>query len=305
MKLRIIIVGFSFIFNLCYGEVINRVIAVVNGEVVTESDLINYAFRLTSGMDREKLDQESKDKILKRALQNLIEDKLILSYGKRLKLDVNKSEIERRISQLKKDFDSEVEFLNALEQDGLSYQNLYQRLHDDILKKRVVDLFVRKKIEIHPQELKDYYDNHRDEFFNLERIRVRKIYLKKGEGVEEKVKQIEELLYKNVSFEDLALNYSDAETIYLAEGEWIEKGKLRKDIDELIFALDVGQISSIVQTETGYYIFQVLEKSPFRFKGFEEVKDKIYEIIYGIKFREKFQVFIESLKKDAQIDIKI
>lgn len=288
-----------------HSEVINRVLAVVNGEVITELDLINYLRRKHPEPRGEELTQEVKDRLIRESLQKLIEDRLILSFGKKKNIQVKKSEIESRIAEIRKNFISDIEFLHALEGDGLSYQGLYQNISDSILKKRVIDLFVRRKIEIHPEELKEYYQSHLDEFIRPERVKIRKIYFKKGKGVEEKIKQIKDLLSKNVSFEDLALNHSDSDTIYLNQGEWIEKGKLSKKVEDVLFSLNPGEISPLVETESGYYIFQVVDKKPSVQMSFEEAEGKIYETIYRKKFSREYQEFIEGLKEDAQIDIKV
>jgi parvulin-like peptidyl-prolyl isomerase len=294
-----------FLTCLVHSEVINRVLAVVNGEVITELDLINYVRRKHPELRGEELTQEVKDRLIRESLQKLIEDRLILSFGKQKNIPVKKSEIESRIAEIRKNFISDIEFLHALEGDGLSYQGLYQNISDSILKKRVIDLFVRRKIEIHPEELKEYYQNHLDEFVRPERVKIRKIYFKKGKGVEEKIEQIKDLLSKNVPFEDLALNHSDSDTIYLNQGEWIEKGKLSRKVEDVLFSLNPGEISPLVETESGYYIFQVVDKKPSVQMSFEEAQSKIYETIYRKKFSREYQEFIEGLKEDAQIDIKV
>ncbi len=305
MKMRLIIVGVFLFSSLCSAIVLNRVAAVVNGEVITEVDLMRFVRKTMNDADPSKLDEEAQNEILKEALNDLIENKLILSFAKKVNLNVDKAEVEKKITVIKKGFTTEMEFLNALEEDGLSYEGLYQRIKDDILKKRIITIFVNKKIEIHPDQLREYYTLHASDFSRPERIKVRKIYIKKEEGVEEKVRQIRELLDKNVAFEDLARNHSDSKDTSFNNGEWVEKGSLKKNIEFVIFVLGAGQISQVIETDNGYYIFQILDKAPAGIKDFEEVKDIIYNKIYQEKFGIELKKFIEDLKKDAQIEVKI
>jgi len=305
MKLRLIIAGVFLSSSLCFAVVLNRVVAVVNGEVITEVDLMRFVRKTMSDIDPSRLDEKAQDEILKKALNDLIENKLILSFAKKVNLNIDKAEVEKRIAVVKAGFPTEMEFLNVLEQDGLSYEGLYQRIKNDILKKKIITIFVKRKIEIHPDQLREYFTAHTQDFSIPERIKVRKIYIRKEKGVEENVRQIRELLNKNVAFEDLARNYSDSKGMSVNNGEWITKGSLKKNVESVVFTLGTDQISPIIETDNGYYIFQILDKAPAGIKDFEEVKDIIYNKIYEEKFKIKLKKFIEDLKKDAQIEVKI
>ncbi|MCD6081009.1 MAG: peptidyl-prolyl cis-trans isomerase [Candidatus Omnitrophica bacterium] len=303
---KVWIISLFFIGQIAFGEMVNRVVAVVNKEVITEAELISYARNLFAQQGEKELNFEHKKQLLKKALDRLIEDRLILSYAKKMKIPVDKIEVENRIKEVKKNFQSEIDFLNALEKDGLTYEGLYARIYNDILKRKAIDYFVRKKIEIHPQELQEYYTAHIQEFQTPERVKLRKIFIsKKNPDSKKKAEEIHRLMMKSVPFEDLAKNHSDSQTFVCNDGEWIEKGKLRKDIEEVVFSLKSGEISPVIETENGFYIFQVVEKTPPRVKEFKEVKDRVYQILYRNKFKEEFNKFIQGLKKDAEIEVKI
>ncbi|MDD5614215.1 MAG: peptidyl-prolyl cis-trans isomerase, partial [Candidatus Omnitrophica bacterium] len=209
---------------------------------------------------------------------------------------------EKRIFLVKSNFSNEMDFLSSLDSDGLTYESLWQKIRNDILKGRTIDYFVRKDIEVHPQELKDYYNNNKDKFILPERIKVRKIYIKKGQDSDTKIKQIYGLLQKNVSFEDLVQNHTESVD---NEGEWLDKGKSIKEIEDSVFTLKVDQISPVIETGNGYYVFKVLEKAGESLEGFDSAKDKIYAYLYQDKFNKRLSDFIADLKKNAQIDIKM
>lgn len=306
MRKLVLILLFLVVNSIGYGEMVNKVVAVVNKEVITEAELINYARRLFDAQDNESLDFDQKEQFLKKALDRLIDDRLILSYAKKMKIPVDRVEVEKRIKEIKKNFQTEMDFLNALEKDGLTYEGLYTRIYNDILKRKAIDYFVRRKIEIHPQELQDYYNTHLQEFKSLEKVKLRKIFISKDEpDADKKAEELHLLLMKSVPFEELAKNHSNSQNFVCNQGDWIEKGKLRKDIENVVFSLNPGQISPVIETENGFYIFQVIEKSPARVAEFQEVKDKIYQILYNEKFKQQLNKFIQELKKDAEIEIKI
>ncbi len=306
MRKLMLILLFLELSSAGYGETVNKVVAVVNGEVITEVELINYARKLFDAQDSENLDFEHKRQLLKKALDRLIADRLILSYAKRTKIPVDRIEVENRIKEIKKNFSSEMDFLNALEKDGLTYEGLYTRIYNDILKRKTIDYFVKRKVEIHPQELQNYYNTHLQEFKSPEKIKLRKIFITKKEpDAQKKAEELHQLLMKSVPFEEVAKNYTNSQDFVCNQGDWIERGKLRRDIEDVIFSLNPGQISPVIETENGFYIFQVVEKAPSRIQEFQEVKDKIYQILYNEKFKQQLNKFIQQLKKDATIEIKI
>lgn len=291
-----------YIGNPTFAELINRVIAVVNGEVITESELWERATKLVAIKKLDELDAEEEKLILRQALQDLIDDRLVLAYAKQKGIKVSKAEVEKRINAIKERFPTEMEFLQSLEEEGLSYEVLYEKIREDILKKKVINLEVRKKIEIHPDEIKAYYESHKDEFTKPARVKIVKICFKKEDNSKEKVEQVKELLSKGIPFEQLLANYGGKEE---SKGTWIEKGKFKEEVENVLFKLRIGEVSPIIETEGAFYIFQVLDKEEARLLPLSEVKDKVYEILYREKFKQHFDEFIARLKRDAHIEIKV
>ncbi|MDP8217014.1 MAG: peptidyl-prolyl cis-trans isomerase [Candidatus Kaelpia imicola] len=295
------------IANISGAVLVNRVVAVVNGEVITEADLVRFAKKMAiaRNIDLAQMDRATEDKVIRESLNELIEDMLVLSYAKRLGLGIDEKAVEKRIAVIKDSFNTEMEFLSRLERDGLSYESLWQRIHNDILKTKTVDYFVKRKIEVHPQEIEKYYLANKDEFIAPEAFKVEKIYVKKGESSRDRIDQIKLLIEKKVPFKDLAQNHSDSLADNVREGEWIQKGRIGEEIANAIFGLNVGEVSDIIETEGAYYIFKVVAKSESHLEELDKVKDKVYNRLYQRKFSEKFNKFITELKEDAQVDIKI
>jgi parvulin-like peptidyl-prolyl isomerase len=103
-----LILALLAVCRMTWGEMVNRVVAVVNKEVITEAELIRYARNLFARQENESLNFEQKKELLKKALDRLIEDRLILSYAKKMKIPVDRREVEERIKEIKKNFNSEI-----------------------------------------------------------------------------------------------------------------------------------------------------------------------------------------------------
>jgi parvulin-like peptidyl-prolyl isomerase len=284
------------------AEVTNKIVAVVNGEVITSAELKAREGFLKNKKDFSKRNENNLKKV---ALEDLIENELILSYAKRKKISVDRNLILRRIEELKSKFSSELDFLKYLEENGLSYNLLYNNYLNGILRNKVIDTQVRQKIEIHPDELLKYYQANKDRFKIPMKIRAKKIFLKEQDNIQDKLNGIMHLLKKGTNFDELAKNYSASKEIYFGKNGWIEKGFLKEDLEKELFSLKVSSISKPVKVGDGYYIFKIVDKKAPSFKKFEDVKGYIYEILFRKKFEKKFHEFIDNLKASAQIEIKI
>ncbi|MCM8776606.1 MAG: peptidylprolyl isomerase, partial [Candidatus Omnitrophica bacterium] len=85
---------------------------------------------------------------------------------------------------------------------------------------------------------------------------------------------------------------------------WIERGDMIPDIDREIFKMRPGEISDIIETPLGYHLFRIEEREEGHDRTFEDVKEEIYSILFGIKSRERFGEWLEELKQNAFISIR-
>jgi len=105
--------------------------------------------------------------------------------------------------------------------------------------------------------------------------------------------------------EGLAREYSDGPGA--AEGGimgYVKKGDLLPQIEDIVFKLNEGQTSGIIQSQLGYHIFKLEEKKVLRSKELSEVRQEIEEYLYREKANEKLKGWIDSLAKSAYIEFK-
>jgi len=247
----------------------------------------------------------------KNIIEQMVEEKLILSEAKKFDIEIEQDKIEAHIEQIKESFPSEEDFEQALEAQDLTLKDLRDRFHNQEIMKKAVDYFVRFEIKIDPKEIRLFFESHQEEFLQPQKARVKNIFIRMDEsGNEEETletaKMVLERLRRGDDFEELAKSYSQgASAEDGGDMGFIEKGQLIKEIDEAIFSLLPGEFTDVIKTPSGYRIFKVEEKRPQKQLSFSEVQDSIENILYGEKFTQAFKEWMDELRQNAYISIKV
>jgi parvulin-like peptidyl-prolyl isomerase len=284
----------------------DTIVAIVNDDVITLNDLKDY---ISSWATQLKLEGRSPEEVKgfladmeAHGLQKLVEDKLIINAANKKDLKVNEEMVNRRLAEIKNEYPSEEEFLSALLSSGATITDLKNKIHDQIKIKYIIDEEVRSRIFVNPQEVNEYYKSHFEEYQKPERLALDSIYVAKDgdpENCKARADEAFHLLNGGGSFEKLAKEYSQAPSIGV-----IKKGEMIPSVEKILFSLKVDEVSPVTEVENGFYIFRVKERIPEELAGLDEVKDDIYEKLFQKKFKERLQVWIEKIKKDAFIEIK-
>lgn len=306
------VLAFFFVQAL-FAQTVDRIVAIVNNEVITQSDVNRVLATIEAEYRSLFSDPEEVAQKFKQAEENIIsqmiEEKLILSEAKRYEIEAEEDTIEARIEQIKEHLAGIEEFEQALEVQGLTLKDLRSRFRDQEIMKKAVDYFVRSGIKVDPIEMSQYYQAHQESLVHPERAKVKTILIRVDESGDEhralqKAKGIFERLKKGEKFEELAKAYSQGAN---AEGGgslgFVEKDQLIKEIDEAIFKLPAGEFTDVIKTPQGYRIFKVEEKKPKQVLIFEQAQELIRDILYKEKFTEAFKDWLEELKQEAYISI--
>ena len=299
--------------HYAHPAVVDKIVGVVNGEVITQSEVMQSLFPLYDEYKKEYTGKKLEEKMMEAedmVLNQLIEDKLVLSEAKKEGIKADDSEVEARIQGIiKSRFESDEKFREILAIQNIPFSNMKDALKNDIIKSKIVRQKVGGRIVITPSEVRQYYDEHINEFVEPERAEVLNILVRKKDQKDEKakelIKKIKALLDRGEDFEAVAREYSEGPNAKGGGGlGLIRRGEMMKEVDETIFALEPGSISDIVETPIGYHIFKVIAKLPATSKDFDSAKSDITETIYRKKIDKNLAKWIKELKENAYISIK-
>ncbi len=299
------------------SRIIDGIAIVVNRDAVLVSE-INSSMMPTMQQYREKHTgpelKKKQDELRETVINQAIETKLILQVARVNGITANEKTVDSRIEVVKKRFASEKEFVKALASKGLTLREYREQVVEQVLVQDTVKRVLGREVNVQDDEIEEYYDSHRDEFETKPHVELAQIFLQiPRDGTEEDIEavgkradQLRLLLDDGADFSELAMKYS--------EGPYREKGgligeigaeEILPDLEKIAFTLETDEISPVVRTAYGFHILKAHKASPARKIGFEEAKPVIEENIREKKRTEKYDDWIEKLKEDSYIDIRI
>lgn len=196
--------------------------------------------------------------------------------------------------------------LNEASKEKIESDKEFQERVDDIREQLLIEALLKKKItaqtQMSEEDLKKYYEEHKEDFKKDREVNTRHILLK----TEEEAKQVQSRLQKGEDFIELAKRYSIDPNVRQTGGEigFQPKGSLIPEYENAAYKLNkVGQVSGIVKTQFGYHIIRLEGIKPPSYVPLEEVKEFIKQKNAQEKQKEVLEKYIEELKKNSKITI--
>jgi peptidyl-prolyl cis-trans isomerase SurA len=299
-------------------ELLDRVVAVVNDEVITQAELDTFLRPVYEQYSKEYSGPElakAMNEVRQKILSQMIEDKLVYQEAVTQGIEIKEEEVEKEFQEFKAKMEKPEELDTMLEREGLTMKALRERLKKQAMVRQLQDREIRSRVIISPVKVEDFYKNNPDQFRTKERARVRSLTVKKSEETrakgltDEKAKQRMDLLEQKIklyrNFDQIVKDFSE-DSLAKQEGlgDWIERGAMIESVDDVIFKTPVGQLTGIVETPIGYHIFRIEAKEPATVRSFESVKDQISGYLFQQESNNRFKDWMEEVKKAAYISIK-
>jgi peptidyl-prolyl cis-trans isomerase SurA len=293
---------------------LDRVVAVVNNEVITWSELRAAISREgKSFLDKvpESRKEEAMKGMEKEFLNNLIDTKLELQEARKKGLELSKAEIDSAIADIKKKYNlTDEALLNSLAAEGMTFEDYRTRLGEQIMLSKVVNYEVKSNIVITDREIREYYEANKDKLSGKEKRKIRQIFFaapkdkSQRPSVEAKAREVIRRIEGGEDFAKLAGEFSeDASKQFGGDLGYISRGSALKEVEDAAFALNVGEVSKPFWSPAGLHIIKLEEK--VEEEGFDKVKDKIKELLFDKAFESKFLEWKAGLKENAYIEIKL
>lgn len=304
---------FGVCHSVCTAEVIDKIVAVVNNQTITSSEVEQAMKPIADDLARSYKGDQLQQKLSqarKAVIERLIDEKLILQEAKKQKIEVKNTEVEQRIREVKSKFPDEQSFQKAIAAQGVNMWELKKIYKEQIMVKKMVREYMRQHIQITPTAISDYYQKHLEGFRLPEAADISEILIKykpneESTRTEKTAMQVMELLNIGTDFATLARRYSEGPNA--AGGGYlglVERGAMAKEIDDVIFSLNEGEVSKPIKIDMGFLIVKLNYIRKERFKPIEEVKTKIEELLLDENAKNVIEKWVNDLKAAAFISVK-
>jgi peptidyl-prolyl cis-trans isomerase SurA len=297
---------------------LDRVAAVVNGDVVTLSDLVVRAgaeYRRAVAMSPGPARDRARVKALQTAFDLVVAERLVEAEVKTLGIDVTEAQIDSAIEDVKKRNNLSDEALaKALASEGLDVKSYRDRLRRDFENHLLIVSKVQSRVKVSDDDVTGYYQSHPQEFAGDEQVKLRLILLSVPAGArpedEARAKASGEVVLARLAagedFSDLAKQVSQGPGA-ASGGDlgWVKKGTMPIDLERVAFLLTPGQNSGLIRAKTGWIILHADERRTANAPPLDEVKERIREKLVNQQAETYHKQFIEELKRGAIIELKI
>jgi peptidyl-prolyl cis-trans isomerase SurA len=299
------------------AEIIDRVVAVVNNDVITLHDLKEEGEELFKRI-RQEVPPDEQEEAMRRVRQELlaalIEKKLLEQRAKETGVSVSEAEVDAAIDRLlAQNRVSREQFLRELRSSGTTEAAYRDRLRTQLLQSKLIGYEVRSRIVVTDKKVKEYYDRHfagKDQADGYHILQMG--FAWKGEdspssrqAARERAEEARKLALAGQNFKELAETYSDLPSA--EDGGDIgvfKEEEMAPYMREVIVRLQPGGISDVVETQSGFQFFKLLsvkEGEIIQQASFEHLKNELRDKVYQEEAREQFENWLQELRDEAYI----
>ena len=297
------------IASIASGELVDRIVAVVNRKVITESQLQDAERQFAAQTGTTEQTQESR----KNVLDMLIENELIRQKAEEADILVNDEELNAALYDIKQrnNFLSDEQLKQAILKEGKTWEEFLESIREQVKLAKLVNREVRSQVDISEEEVELYYQTHQNEFDQAApTVHIRHILLPlkenadpdEVEAAQRLANQLVQQLRAGADFAEMAKQYSEHPSAENGgELGTFKEGELASPFD-IAFKMESGEISDPVRSDLGFHIIFVEEKTGGEQATFEKAKTLIRRKLFEQKSNALYQKWIEKLKAAAYIE---
>jgi peptidyl-prolyl cis-trans isomerase SurA len=276
------------------STVVDRIVAVVNDDIITLSELENtfhpYQKRIDGayrGGDKDKVIAEGRVMILNRMIDNRL--------------------LRRRNISMEA-------YTKTLEREGSSLEAYRQDMKDQMIRMRLLRRELKTKILVSDDEIGENYVKNRNEYEGKEAVRIKQILIPLPQNADRTVtarlKADAEMIHKRLidgeSFDLLAAQFSQGPSAATGgDVGFLEKGTMLPEVDAAAFRLAKDETSEIIFSPVGLHIIKVLDKRGAGIKPIGIVREEIKAKLEEEKMEKSYEGWIVDLRKRSHIEIRL
>jgi peptidyl-prolyl cis-trans isomerase SurA len=269
MKITIILFVL-FITTITFSqEILDRVVAVVNNEIILQSELEFQTSLFASQRGIDPNSQGLKEQILKQ----MIDEKLVYAQAELDTIEVTEEEVSQQIDYQINVFQQQYGSIAKIEEMyGMSIEQIKRELRDDVRKNLMVQRLREKNfafLEASRREIEEFFETYKDSLGMIpEKLKIYHIFRnpKATERIKNRAKESAQSLLDSIKngadFSSLARQYSEDPGSAVQGGDlgFVQRGVFYPEFEAAAFALEQGELSGVVESPVGFHVIQLIER---------------------------------------------
>lgn len=288
----------------------NGVAVTVNGKDIMEADVdakINaYMDRMASQIPP-GMSEQYKKQMRPQVVESMVMEQLLDEQIKKAGINVTDSDVNDKLNEIiaAQPGMTMESFKERVAAQGQSFEQVKEQIKKTMSYEKLIG-----NVEVNDAEAKAFYDENKEDFNKPEQVKASHILVKVDASAtpEQKVAaktKIEGLLKQVKAGGDFAaLAKANSDCPSKERGGdlgFFDRSTMVKEFADAAFALKVGEISGIVETQFGYHIIKVTDRQQGGLTPFEKAKADIVKSLENKKKSELFRQLIEKIKAQAKI----
>ena len=298
------------------SDVVDGVAAVVNGDVITFSQVRELVGRTEQGI---RSSAKSPDEMVKRvrearlaALEDLIDRQLIIQEFKKKEFKIPDNVVNDHVETIiREEFGGDRQaFVRTLQAQGFTMAKLRDAEKEKIIVQAMRFQNIPNNFIVAPSKVDGLYTKSIPELTTPEQVHLSLIAINKGTTVNmgeadtQKAVAVEVRgkLLKGAKFDQLAQLYSDDSSRQVGgDWGWIDRKTLNEKLTSAAFKLDANKISPVIEDGNAYYILRVVEKKNAVTKPITEVRGDLEKKVNAEERHRMQEQWIKGLRAKAFI----
>jgi len=294
---------------------LSKPVASVNGVKIPALDLRKALEERIPETGHRSVSEKRMAEIRYEVLDRLIGQEILFQEAKRLKIHAAPEAVEAELKKLEARFPSKEAYQKTAQAQGLAPAEIRAGVERFLAIRQLVDQEVRSKIIVSDDQMKSYYEGHREQFKMPMQVRLRILLVgvdpagltADWETGRQKAQELVDRAKKGEDFSGLVRQFSD-ETEWKAKGGdtgLLHQGRLPySELEPVAYAKDIGSISDPVRTLYGYVVFKLEERKPAQQLAFKDLnKDLLLKEMRESAMEAKVKEWIDGLRSKAEIKI--
>jgi peptidyl-prolyl cis-trans isomerase SurA len=291
-------------------KLVDKIAAVVNQDIILNSEFETFR----KGMEEEfkkSNDPISKEEVShpetfqKKVLNQMIENHLVEQEIKAMGLEATDSQVENVIAEIMKTngLQSRKDLERALRGEGVTYDEFVSEYKKRLGRSNLVNQTIRPKVKISEDEIDSEYKKRTKSVAQQLQYQVGMIFISKNNITSKEMEKVRKSINSLSDFSKVANEQTEGP----GKGQggsmgWVDSSDLQPPLSETMTKMRKGNISTLIVTETGYYILACLDTKSKASNEEEKIRAQIQEELMNTLITKNLNQYIMDLKNKAHIE---